>query len=269
MRVALALEYRGNAYCGWQSQPGGCGVQDYLEASIAKFLNISIRVICAGRTDTGVHAAAQVVHLDTDITRDENAWVRGVNANLPADIRVVWAKQIADQYAEEFHARFSARSRTYQYLLLNDSVDAGLAQGIVGWFHMPLNVEKMREAATYLLGEQDFSAFRSSECQAKTPIKTMQQIDIVCEGEMIVFTIRANAFLHHMVRNIVGSLVYVGAGRQDVAWFESLIASRDRTRAAPTFAPDGLYLAAIEYDEKFQLPAFRARMPYLNRNQIV
>ncbi len=260
MRVALGLEYRGIAYCGWQAQPSGCSVQDHVETAIFKFLGVFIRVICAGRTDTGVHATAQVIHLDTDVERDAQSWVRGVNAFLPDDIRVVWAHHIDDLYAEEFHARFSARSRRYRYLLLNDPVDAGLQRGLVGWFHSPLDVDAMNRAARHMIGEHDFSTFRSSECQAKTPIRTMHEVGIVREGETIEFTIRANAFLHHMVRNIVGSLVYVGAGRQDEAWFCELLASRDRARAAPTFAPDGLYLAAIEYDVKFGLPPFRQRM---------
>ncbi len=259
MRVALGLEYRGSAYCGWQTQPTGCGVQDRLEAAIAKFLGVAVRVTCAGRTDTGVHAAAQVIHLDTDIAREDQSWVRGVNAFLPDDIRVVWAHHIEAAFAEEFHARFSARSRTYRYLLLNDPVDTGLMRGMAGWFHAPLDMAAMSAAAQHLIGEHDFSVFRSAECQAKTPFKTLYALDIARQGQMLVLSVRANAFLHHMVRNIVGCLVYVGAGRQDSAWLGELLASRNRALAAPTFAPDGLYLAAIEYDQKFQLPVFRQR----------
>jgi tRNA pseudouridine38-40 synthase len=260
MRIALGLEYLGTAYCGWQSQPSGCGVQDHVEAALAKFLGEQNRVVCAGRTDTGVHATGQVIHLDTLVHRDIQSWVRGTNAHLPNDIRVIWAHCISAQHEEEFHARFAARSRRYQYLLLNDQVDAGLQTGRVGWFHMPLDLIAMQRAASILIGEHDFSSFRSSECQAKTPIKTLYAAEIVRTGQMICFNLRANAFLHHMVRNIVGSLVYVGAGKRDEAWFSALLASRDRTNAAPTFSPDGLYLQHIEYDQKFDLPTFRPRV---------
>ncbi len=260
MRVALGLEYRGIGYCGWQTQPSGCGVQDRVESAIAKFLGVAVKVTCAGRTDTGVHATAQVIHLDTEVERDAQSWVRGVNAFLPDDIRIIWGHPIAAEYADEFHARFSARSRTYHYLLLNDPVDVGIERGLVGWFHAPLDIAAMSAAAARLLGEHDFSAFRSSDCQAKTPIKTIYAMDIASQGKTIVLTIRANAFLHHMVRNIVGSLVYIGAGRQNVNWLCELLVSRDRALAAPTFAADGLYLVAIEYDQKFAIPAFRDRV---------
>lgn len=263
MRVVLGLEYRGTAYCGWQSQPSGCGVQDHLEAAIASFLVSPARVVCAGRTDTGVHACAQVVHLDTDTDRSDVAWVRGVNASLPRDIRVVWAHRLADLSAEhaqkQFHARFSALSRTYQYLLLNDTVEPALHIGGVGWFHVPLDVGAMQGAADLLLGEQDFSAFRSAECQAKSPVKTMHVAAVSKRDALIVFDFRAGAFLHHMVRNIVGCLVYVGAGRQDLSWFKDVIESRDRAKCAPTFAPDGLHLAGVEYAAAWKLPMFRHR----------
>ena len=238
-------------------------MQDFVEAAISTLLVSPVRVICAGRTDAGVHARAQVVHLDTEVDRNENAWVRGVNAHLPADIRVIWAKRLPDQaeipVEDPFHARYSAYSRTYQYLLLNDPVGAGLHTGRVGWFHMPLDVEQMQAAAACLIGEQDFSAFRSAECQAKTPVKTVHHAELSKRDALIVLDIRASAFLHHMVRNIVGCLVYIGAGRQDVAWFKQLIAAGDRAQCAPTFAPDGLYLAGVEYAPHWNLPAFRQR----------
>ncbi|MBC7625569.1 MAG: tRNA pseudouridine(38-40) synthase TruA [Aeromicrobium sp.] len=263
MRVALGLEYRGTAYCGWQSQLSACGVQDFVEKAIAVFLGTSVRVICAGRTDTGVHARAQVAHLDTDIDRTEQSWVRGLNTNLPSDIRVLWAKKFADllgQRDEEcFHARFSASARAYQYLLLNDPVAPGIDAANVGWFHAPLDAVSMQTAAAYLLGEHDFSAFRAAECQAKTPIKVMHAAAVRRLGAIIIFDFRASAFLHHMVRNIVGSLVYVGAGKQDATWFAHVLASKDRARCAPTFSPNGLYLTSVEYDEIWQLPKFPAR----------
>jgi tRNA pseudouridine38-40 synthase len=255
-RIAMGLEYRGTAYCGWQSQPSGCAVQDHVESALAKFLATDARVsvICAGRTDTGVHASQQVIHLDTDIARDEQAWVRGTNTHLPADIRVLWAKQIANEHAEAFHARFAARSRRYRYVVLNRAVAPALHYDLVGWFHAPLSLSAMQDAAQSLLGEHDFSAFRSSECQAKTPVKTLYALNISQVGDVFIFDLHANAFLHHMVRNIVGSLVYVGAGRNDVAWMRALLDSRDRARAAPTFAAAGLTLTGIEYDAKFGLP---------------
>lgn len=258
MRIALGIEYKGSGFCGWQSQTSGCGVQDCVEGALATFLGQPAAVVCAGRTDTGVHALAQVVHLDTGIMRDEASWVRGTNAMLPAEVRVIWARAVGDT----FHARFSARSRTYRYILLNAAVDNALLQGLVGWFHAPLDVELMQQAAIELIGEHDFSAFRAAECQARTPVKTLYEASVSRRREHLMFTFRGNAFLHHMVRNIVGSLVYVGAGRQSLNEFRKIFAGRDRKLAAPTFAAGGLYLSAIEYDDVFALPAFPARFPF-------
>jgi tRNA pseudouridine38-40 synthase len=253
MRLALGLEYDGSAFCGFQSQPDGCGVQDHLEKALATFADRPVSVIAAGRTDTGVHATAQVVHFDTDAVRDDHAWVRGPNSHLDPRVRVLWAKPVP----EEFHARFSARSRTYHYLLQDDAVAPAALVGKVGWFHTPLDAAAMADAARMLVGEHDFSAFRDSQCQAKTPVKTLYEARVERRAGLVVFTFRANAFLHHMVRNIVGSLVYVGAGRNDAAAMAQVFASKDRRKAAPTFAPDGLYLAAIEYDPAFGLPTSR------------
>ena len=267
MRVALGLEYRGIKYCGWQTQLAACAVQDHLERAIEKFLCEPVATVCAGRTDTGVHAMAQVVHLDTEIARDEVSWVRGINANLPGDIRVVWAKHVA----EDFHARFSAITRRYRYLLLNDPVDSATMNGLIGWFHAPLDITKMQAAATLLLGEHDFSAYRAAECQAKSPVRTMVEANVewlkkndddTAANHLMLFTFRANAFLHHMIRNIVGELVYVGAGRRSLGEFREIFEGRDRTRAAPTFAAAGLYLCDIEYDARFGLPTFRRRHPF-------
>jgi tRNA pseudouridine38-40 synthase len=207
--------------------------------------------VAAGRTDTGVHARLQVVHFDTGARRPASAWVRGVNALLPGAVAVLWSHEVPD----EFHARFSARSRTYRYELLNRPVRAGLAAGRVGWFHLPLDVQKMRAAAALLVGEHDFSAFRSSECQARTPVRTIHALEIEKEAETIHFVIRANAFLHHMVRNLVGTLVYVGKGKRAPEWAQQVLESRDRSKAAPTFGPEGLYLERIEYEARWGLPA--------------
>jgi tRNA pseudouridine38-40 synthase len=253
MRIALGLEYDGAPFCGWQHQPSGCGVQDHLEAALASFADAPIATVAAGRTDAGVHARAQVVHFDTTAEREEIAWVRGPNSSLPGPIRVVWARRVH----AEFHARHHALSRTYQYLLLDDAVAPAILRTKAGWFHKRLDVAAMQEAARQLPGERDFSAFRDAQCQARSPVRVLHEATVERVGTLVVFTLRANAFLHHMVRNVVGSLVYVGAGRQPPGWIGELLAGRDRRLAAPTFAPDGLYLAGIEYDRSLGLPAFR------------
>jgi tRNA pseudouridine38-40 synthase len=258
MRIALGVEYHGAAFCGWQTQTSGCGAQDHLEKALAAFVGAPVSTICAGRTDTGVHALAQVVHLDTEVGREAHAWVRGTNAFLPKTLRVLWAKQVAD----DFNARFSALTRTYQYLLLNDPVEPGVLDGVIASFHQPLSLERMREAAKMMVGEHDFSAFRASECQANSPMRVMHKLDITRAEQLIRFTFCANAFLHHMVRNIVGELVYVGAGRHTIEEFSDIFHSRDRTKAAPTFAAEGLYLTHVEYEAKYGLPLFRARHPF-------
>jgi tRNA pseudouridine38-40 synthase len=235
---------------GWQTQPGGGGVQNALERALTAIAGAQVTVTAAGRTDRGVHARAQVVHFDTEAARPDSAWVRGVNALLPDSIAVLWSRELN----AGFHARYSAIARTYRYELLNRPVRPALAAGHVGWFHLPLDVESMREAAALLVGEHDFSAFRSSECQAKTPVRTLQALQIERHGERIHLVFRANAFLHHMVRNIVGTLVYIGKGKHPPAWAGELLDSRDRSRAAPTFAPEGLYLEKIEYEAKWGLP---------------
>ena len=262
MRVALGLEYDGSKFCGWQSQANSCGVQDALERALAAFLSIQIRVHCAGRTDTGVHALAQVAHIDTNISREDNAWVRGTNAHLSPAVRVVWAKHVSD----DFHARFSARSRSYQYVLLNDTVQNALTHNAVGFFHVPLDEQLMQRCANLLLGEHDFSSFRAAECQAKTPIKTLYQASVERRGRHLFFKFRANAFLHHMVRNIVGGLVSVGSMRHSQQQFQEIFEARNRTLAAPTFSPAGLYLTEVEYDSTFGLPflaELQQRHPFL------
>lgn len=250
MRIALAIEYCGTSFHGWQSQPGGETVQDALESALQEIAGQPVGVICAGRTDAGVHATHQVVHFDAPVERPLTAWVRGVNSHLPAGVAVRWAQPVSD----EFHARFSARGRRYRYLLVNRPQRPGLWQGRVGWFHLPLDLAAMQAAAARLLGEHDFSAFRAAGCQAKTPIKTMTQADVRQQGNLLVFDFEASAFLHHMVRNLVGSLVYIGKGAQPAAWIDELLQARDRTEAAPTFSPDGLYFRGPLYESHWQLP---------------
>ena len=250
MRIALGVEYDGAPFCGWQSQTEGCGVQDFLEIAIAKIAEHEIRIHAAGRTDTGVHALMQVVHFDTDTARPESAWLRGVNAFLPKTVRVVWAKQVDD----EFHARFSAQQRSYQYLLVNSATAPAINANKAGWYHMPLNVANMQQAITYLQGEHDFSAFRASECQASSPIRNLVKANITAHNEFIIFNFSANAFLQHQVRNMVGALVYVGKGKYPPDFIKSLLENKDRTLSPPTFSPNGLYLTGVAYDEKFGLP---------------
>jgi len=250
VRIALGLEYDGAGFSGWQSQPGGNTVQDVLESALGAVAGVRVPVVCAGRTDAGVHATAQVVHFDVAVERPATAWVRGANAHLPASVAVRWALPVSD----EFHARFVARGRAYRYILLNRPERPGLLAGRAGWCHRPLDVAAMQVAASCLPGEHDFSSFRASGCQAKSPVKTMYRCTIAREGDLVIFDCCANAFLHHMVRNLVGALVYVGMGRESPAWFAALLAARDRRLGAPTFAPDGLYLVGIDYGDQWALP---------------
>lgn len=250
MKIALGVEYDGSRFCGWQTQPEGCSVQDALERALREVADAPVATICAGRTDAGVHALSQVVHFDTSARRPASAWVRGTNALLPPPCAVIWAHEVAGS----FHARYSALSRCYRYILLNDAVRPAAAHARVGWFHLPLDLEKMRCAASLLVGEHDFSAFRSAECQARSPVRVVKRLEVARSGRHIVFDVQANAFLHHMVRNIVGCLVYVGKGRFPPEWVGELLAGRDRTRAAPTFDAAGLYLADVEYEAHWGLP---------------
>ena len=249
-RIALGLEYNGRGFHGWQTQPDGNTVQDHLERALAVIHGAPVATTTAGRTDAGVHASAQVVHFDAIHARPEQAWVRGVNAHLPTGVTVLWARVVPD----DFHARFSARERLYRYYLLNRPARPALLAGRAGWVHGPLDEAAMNRGATCLLGSHDFSAFRAAECQARTPVRDLREASIIRSGEMLTLQFRANAFLHHQVRNLVGALVWVGLGRRPPEWLAEVLESRDRHRAAATFAPDGLYLAGVEYDVRFELP---------------
>jgi len=244
------VEYDGRAFCGWQTQPAGCAVQDRLENALSQIAGAPVATVCAGRTDAGVHALDQVIHFDTGADRPLSAWVRGVNALTPPALAVTWARVVGD----DFHARYSALERRYRYVLLNHGVRPALEQGRVGWFHLPLDVGAMRRGANLLIGEHDFSAFRSAECQARSPVRTLKCLEIVRDGDYVIFELAANAFLHHMVRNIVGTLVMVGKGRCPPEWIGKVLAGRDRARAAPTFDAAGLYLARVVYDARWELP---------------
>ncbi len=250
MKIAVGLEYDGRGFCGWQSQPSGCGIQDHLERAITEIAGEKLAVTAAGRTDAGVHASLQVAHFDVNASRPATAWVRGVNTHLPEGIAVIWAREMA----EDFHARFAVEERGYRYVLLNHPVRPGLMAGKVGWHHRPLDAEAMQRAADRLLGRRDFSAFRAAECQARSPEKEVRQAIIRRQGDFLLCDFRADGFLHHMVRNIMGCLVHIGAGQASPGWIDELLAHKDRTRAAPTFMADGLYLSHIRYPSRFELP---------------
>ena len=252
-RIALGIEYDGSQWQGWQKQLHGKTVQNQLENAIGRFTQENTAVTGAGRTDSGVHAIGQVAHLDTTVSRDPASWVRGVNSYLDHSIALKWACEVPGG-ANGFHARKSAIARRYRYILHNHPVRSPLLKNRTGWQFRPLSLEPMRDAAQLLLGEHDFSAFRASECQAVTPVKTMKQIQIERQGDLFVFEFEADAFLQHMVRNIVGSLIYVGKGEHDPSWIGTILEGKDRNRAAPTFMPDGLYLVKVTYDSRWNLP---------------
>lgn len=254
-RIALGVRYNGQHYNGWQSQLSGNTVQDHLQAALASFVCAPVSVRCAGRTDTGVHGWMQVVHFDTEVERAQNAWVRGSNAFLPKDIAVQWALPVP----ETFHARACAINRRYRYILLNTAVRPSLEYGRVGWVFRPLNLERMCTAAQHLKGEHDFSAFRAAACQARSAIKTLEPIQIKQQGPYWLFDFQANAFLHHMIRNIMGSLIAVGVGKHPPEWVAEVLASQQRALAAPTFAADGLYFVGPSYAEHWGIPKAQAQ----------
>ena len=252
VRVALCVEYDGSAYSGWQTQklPAVKTIQEELEAALSQVANHPIKLICAGRTDAGVHGSGQIVHFDTTSDRPEKAWVRGANSCLKGKICVVWAKNVS----EDFHARFSAHSRRYRYVIYNHKVRPALMQGLVTHHYYDLDVERMHQAAQHLLGKHDFSAYRGASCQANTPTRTMIHLNVERYGDYIIVDVKANAFLLHMVRNIVGVLLEIGEGRREPEWSKTLLELKDRSKAGVTSLPHGLYLVAVGYPEEFNLP---------------
>ena len=264
-RMAISLAYDGSGWQGWQTQPGGNTLQDTFEAAASQFLAHKVATICAGRTDTGVHALSQIVHLDTTASRSDESWVRGLNALLPPGVAVQWAVQVP----QSFHARFSAQSRTYVYIVRNTRVRSPLQHARAGWVYHALDVERMQAAGALLTGTHDFSSFRSSQCQAASPTRTMQAVEIRRQGEFILFRFTANAFLHHMIRNLMGALLYIGMQRQPVEWINELLAQKDRRYAAPTFAADGLYLAHVDYGDSAPLPVCDWRVDLYSHTGIV
>ena len=255
-RWVCGVSYDGRGFCGWQKQPVQPGlapsIQTTVERALSAIAGQAIEVRCAGRTDTGVHALEQIIEFSSPVARPPTAWVRGANAHLPDTVAVRWAVPIpADA---DFDARFSARARTYWYVLIDSPVAPPLWQGRAGWTHRPLDVVRMQEAARTLLGTHDFSSFRAAECQAATPVRTLEDWTIERHGGFILMRLTANAFLHHMVRNLVGSLVYVGDGRRPVSWLAEVLAARSRSAGAPTFAAGGLYLASVRYETPWSFP---------------
>jgi len=259
MRLALGVSYNGQGYQGWQSQLSGLTVQDKLEAALFEFTRQKVSTLCAGRTDAGVHGLMQVVHFDTELRRPVNSWVRGTNALLPGDIAVQWAKEMPDS----FHCRGSATGRRYVYALLESPVRPSVEAGRVGWVFRPLDFEAMQTAAQLLIGEHDFSSFRASACQALSPVKTLRRLEISRRGVYWRFEFEANAFLHHMIRNLMGSLLAVGQGMQPPEWIAEVLAARSRDAAAPTFSPNGLYFLGPVYDAHWGLPDKTAAYDWL------
>ena len=254
MRIALGIEYNGANYYGWQRQREVDSVQARLEAAVSKIANHEVTVFCAGRTDAGVHATGQVVHFDSDSIRDDKAWTLGVNANLPNDIAVRWATNVAD----DFHARYSATARRYRYIIYNHNMRPAILSAGLSHYPLYIDTDKMHQAAQCLVGENDFSAFRAVHCQAKTPHRFVHHINVSRENDYIIIDVKANAFLHHMVRNFAGSLIEIGLGEQPVEWMAELLANKDRTAAGPTAKPGGLYMIEVDYPESCGLPKTHA-----------
>lgn len=246
-RIVLGVEYDGSGFVGWQWQPNKRSIQETLENALAKVANHQVNVICAGRTDAGVHAFEQVVHFDTSVNRELHAWLLGGNCNLPDDVRIIWAKHAID----DFHARYSAIARIYRYIILNRTAKSALQHHQTTWYYPNLQVEKMQQAAQYLIGEHDFSTFRAQSCQSKSPFRIMHFIDINRDGDNVTIELCANAFLHHMVRNIAGVLMEIGSNKKPIDWAQELLAVKKRELGGVTAPPQGLYFKAVYYPERY------------------
>lgn len=250
MRIAMGIEYDGSDFAGWQVQAEERTVQGCLESAVARVADHPVRVQCAGRTDTGVHALGQVIHFDSDAPRSPRAWLLGTNSNLPPDVAVRWAQPVS----EEFHARFTARRRAYRYVIFNATARSALYRRRACWDHRPLDRDRMAAGAGYLVGEHDFSSYRALGCQAKSPVRTVNRLDVGRQGDYLFIDIEANAFLHHMVRNIAGVLMTIGAGDKPPAWAAEILAYRDRTLGGVTAPPQGLFLMSVTYPDHFLIP---------------
>lgn len=250
MRLAAGLEYEGSRYAGWQTQGHARGIQSEVETALSRVANHPVMTVCAGRTDAGVHALGQVIHFDSDADRPDSAWLLGGNSHLPSDISLRWVCRVPDA----FHARHSARSRRYRYVILNSRGRSGLYAQRAGWCTWPLDAARMHEAAQSLAGEHDFSAFRAAECQSRTPRRQVREILVTRQGEWVSVEVEANAFLHHMVRNIVGVLTAIGCGDRPVDWARTVLEGRDRRLGGVTAEARGLYLLRVGYDAAYDLP---------------
>lgn len=250
MRIAVGVEYDGSNYCGFQYQDHSPSIQEKLETALTKVANHNVRVFCAGRTDTGVHAYGQVVHFESDSKREAHQWVFGANTNLPGDISVLWATPVPD----DFHARYSAERRIYRYVILNRQIRPAIMAKRVSWEYRPLDIERMKQAAKHLVGEHDFSSYRALACQAKSPVRTLHRLELSRHGDFIAIELEANGFLHHMVRNIAGVLMTIGACEQETDWSKEVLEKRDRTQGGITAPADGLYFIAACYPAKFSIP---------------
>lgn len=250
MKIALGVEYDGSRYFGWQRQLNVASVQQRLEDALSIIADTTCTVFCAGRTDAGVHGTGQVVHFDTDVYRSLQSWCFGTNTFLPPDIAVKWAREVPD----DFHARFSATARRYRYIIYNNKLRSAILPAGLSHYYAALDVDKMNQAGQFLLGENDFTSFRSAQCQSHTPWRNVHHLKVTRQNDYIIIDIQANAFVHHMVRNIVGSLIEVGQGRKPIEWIKWLLEQKDRTLAAPTARAEGLYLVDVLYPERFNLP---------------
>ena len=251
MKIAAGIEYCGIRFSGWQRQKHATGVQQLVENALSYVAAEKIDVYCAGRTDTGVHALHQVIHFDTRVQREAHSWVFGANANMVPDVSLLWARQVQD----DFHARYSARGRSYRYLILNRATRPGVNNGFASWEHRHLDVELMSAAAEHLIGEHDFSSFRGRGCQAKSPIREVRELTVSRKGEYIIIDIHANAFLMHMVRNIAGVLSTIGTGKREPEWVKEILSARKREQGGVTAPPQGLYLMEIDYPDEYGIPS--------------
>ena len=262
MRIVASIGYDGQSFHGWQRQPDVPNVQSLIELALSSIAQSKITISAAGRTDSGVHALGQIIHFDTDVIRPINAWVKGVNSLLPSSIRVMWAQEVSDQ----FHSRYSVVSREYQYLLINNPINSALWNSYAGWNFYPLNYNLVHKACIRFIGEHDFSSFRSSECQATSPVREIYYFDVKQFDDEYIFTIRANGFLHHQIRNMIGAIILVGRELKPPDFINLLLGQKDRTKAPPTFMPNGLYLTNIKYDDEWGLPSINNKLKFFGKS---
>lgn len=260
MRYALGIEYDGKNYCGWQRQKEVISVQQVLEKALSKIADQPIEVVCAGRTDTGVNATNQVVHFDTDKIRKDVAWTLGVNTNLPMDVAVKWVKEVP----EDFHARFSATARRYRYIIYNNPLRSAILNSGISFCHYPLDEKRMHEAAQFLVGKHDFTSFRTVHCQSHSPVRTLYHCNVTRQGDYILLDVKGNAFLHHMVRNIAGSLMRVGQQQETIQWVNEVLQAKNRCLAGMTAPSNGLYFVDVDYPENFDIPKHNLGPLFLN-----